>query len=70
MKKTKPSKESLIRGHLLQYDINPSFDDITILAHGNKKYLLEIKESLFIKRDQLVLNKNTSSATLHLFGTG
>ena len=37
-KKTKPSKESSIRDHLLQCDYNSSSDDSTILAHGNKKY--------------------------------
>ena len=57
-KKTKQSKESSIHDHLLQCDNNPSFDEFTILAHGNKKYLLEIKESILIKRDQPVLNKN------------
>ena len=57
--------------HLLQCDNNPSFDECTILAHGKKKYLLEVKESLLIKRDrdQLVLSKNYSSATLHLSDT-
>ena len=35
-------------------------------AHGHK-YILEIKESLLIKRDRLVLNKNISSASLFLF---
>ena len=69
LKKTKPSKESSIRGHLLKCDNNPSFDEFTILAHGNKKYLLEIKETFLIKRDQPVLNKNISSTTLHLFDT-
>ena len=34
------------------------FDEFTILAHGNKKYLLEIKESLLIKHNQPVLNKS------------
>ena len=34
-KKTKPSKESSIRYHLLQCDNNPSFDEFTILAHAN-----------------------------------
>ena len=68
-KKTKPSRESSIRDHLLHCDNSPSFDEFTILAHGNKKYLLEIKESLLIKRDQPILNKNISSATLHLFDT-
>ena len=66
-KKMKPSKESSIRDHLLECDNNPSFDQFTICAHGNKKYLLEIKDSLLIKRVQPVLNKNIGSATLHLF---
>ena len=57
-KKTKPSKKSSIRDHLLQCDNNP-FDEFTILAQGNKKCLLEIKESLSIKRDQPVLNKTS-----------
>ena len=57
-----------MRHHLLQCDNNPSFDEFTISAHGNKKYLLEIQESLLIKRDQPVLYKN-SSAMLHLFDT-
>ena len=68
-KKTKPSKESSIRDHHLQCDNNSSFDEFTILAQGNKKYLLGIKESLLIQRDQAVLNKNISSAMLHLFDT-
>ena len=48
----KPPKEGSIRDHLLQCDNNPCFDEFTILAQGNKKYLLEIKTSLFIKRHQ------------------
>ena len=51
----------------LEWGINPSLDEFTIV--GNKKYLLEIKESYLIKRDQVVLNKNISSTTLHLFDT-
>ena len=66
---TKPSKESLIRDHLLQYVNNSSFDEFTILAHGNKTYLLEIKESLLVKCNQPFLNKNIRSATLRLFDT-
>ena len=49
-KKKKLSKESSINDHLLQSDNYPSFDEFTNLAHENKKYLLEIKESLLIKR--------------------
>ena len=63
----KPSKGRSICDHLLQFN-NPSFDEFTILVHWNKNYLLEIKESLFIKQDQPVLNKSISSATLDLFG--
>ena len=62
-KKTKLSKESSILDHLLQFDNNPSFDEFTILAHRNKKHILEIKEYLLIKSDQRALNKNISSAT-------
>ena len=65
--KVKPSAESLIRDHLLFYNHDPSFDDFTILAQGANKFLLEIKESLLIKRDKPIINKNISSAPLFLF---
>ena len=64
-RRVKPSKESTIRDHLLHCNNMPSFDEFTILAaHRNHKYILEIKESLLIKRDKPVLNKNISSAKL------
>ena len=66
-KKIKPSKESAILGHLLICNNIPSFDEFSILAHGNNRSVLEIKESLLIKRDKPVLNKNISSARLFLF---
>ena len=44
----------------------PSFDNFSILAHKNKKYLLEIKESLLIMRDKPSLNRNINSALLYL----
>ena len=65
----RPPKESSIRDHLLQCGNNTSFDELSILAHGNNKYLLEIKESIFIKRDLPFLNKNIRSTALHLFDT-
>ena len=68
-KKMKLSKESSIPDHLLECDNNPSFREFAIVAHGNKKYLLEIKETLLIKGNQPVLNKGISSAILHLFDT-
>ena len=66
-KKIKLSKESAIRDHLLICNNVPSFDEFSILAHGNNRFVLEIKESLLIKRDKPVLNKNISSARLFLF---
>ena len=65
----KPSKESPIREHFLQYDNNPSFNEFTILTHMNKKYLLEIKESIIDKCNQPVSNKNIYSVMLDLFDT-
>ena len=66
-RKFKPSKESVISDHLLICNSIPSFDEFTILAYGHHKYILEIKESLFIKRDRPALSKNISSAKLFLF---
>ena len=63
--KTKPSKESAIRDHLLDCKNIPSFEEFIILKTGNK-FFLEIKVSLLIKRDIPILNKN-SSAKLFLF---
>ena len=66
-RKVNPSKESAIPDHLLYCNNIPSFDDFTILAYGHHKFILEIKESLLIKHDKPVLNKNISSAKLFLF---
>ena len=60
-KKTKPSKESAIRDHLLNCNNIPSFEEFTILTNGNNKFDLEIKENLLIKRDRPILNKSISS---------
>ena len=60
-RKVKPSKESAICEHLLNCNNISSFDEFTILAYGHHKYILKIKESLLIKRDRPVLNKNISS---------
>ena len=66
-KKTKPSKESAIRDHLLNCNSIPSFEEFVILTNGNNKFDLEIKESLLIKRDRPTSKKNISSAKLFLF---
>ena len=66
-RKVKPSKKGAIRDHLLNCNNNPSFEEFSILTYGHDKYILEIKESLLIKPDRPVLNKNISSAKLFLF---
>ena len=66
-KKVKPSSNSAICDHLLHCNFLPSFDNFSVLAHENKKYLLEIKESLLIMRDKPSLNRNINSAPLYLF---
>ena len=63
-KKVKLSAESSVHDHLLFCNHDPSFDDFTILAQGTNKFLLEIKESLLIKHDKPILNKNISFAPL------
>ena len=67
-RKFKPSKESAICDHLLIFNNIPSFDKFNILAYDHEKYILEMKESLLIKRNRPVLNKNISSAKLFIFG--
>ena len=63
----KPSNNSAICDHLLHCNFLPSFDNFSVLAQENKKYLLEIKESLLIMRDKPSLNRNINSASLYLF---
>ena len=66
-KKVKPSNSSAISDHLLHCNFSHSFDNFSILAHENKKYLLEITESLIIMRDRPSLNRNITYASLYLF---
>ena len=61
------SAESSICDHLLCCNHDPSLNEFTILVQDTNKLLLEIKESLLIKRDKPILNKNISSTPLFLF---
>ena len=68
-KKNKPSNESVFWGHLFLICNNIlSFDKLTIFAHGQNNYILEIKERLLIIQDKPVLYKNISSIKWSLFG--
>ena len=51
-KMVKPSNNSAVCDHLLQCNSLPFFDNFSILAHENKKYLLEIKGSVLIMGDK------------------
>ena len=66
-KKVKPIKNSAVHDHRLHCNYLPSFDNFRILANENNKGLLKIKESLLRMRDKPSLNRNISSAPLHLF---
>ena len=59
--------KSVIHDNLVNCNNIPSFEEFTILKNGNNKFDLEIKESLLIKQDRPILNKNISSAKSFLF---
>ena len=65
-KKFKP-KGSAVSDHLLLCSHSPSFENFSVLTKENKKFLLELKESLLIMRDKPSLNRNIRSAPLYLF---
>ena len=63
-KKTKPSKGSSLWWFSTIYWIA---DLLILLTNRINKFVLEIKKSLLIKQNRLVLNKSISSAKLFLF---
>ena len=65
-KKVKP-KGSAVSDHLLLCNHSTSFEDFSVLTTENKKFLLELKESLLIMRDKPSLSRNIRSALLYLF---
>ena len=65
-KKVKP-RDSAVSDHLLLCNHSPSFDNFSVLTKENKKFILELKESLLIMRDKPSLNRNIRSAPLYLF---
>ena len=65
-KKVKP-KGSAASDHLLLCNHSACFENVIILTKENKKFLLELKESLLIMRNKHSLNRNIRSAPLYLF---
>ena len=61
-KRVQRRKDSVVCHHLLNCKYSPTFEDFSILCHENKKYVLELKETLFIMRDRPSMNRNVHSA--------
>ena len=66
-KKEVKLKGRAISDHLLLCKHSPSFESFSVLTNENKKFLLELKESLLIMRDKPSLNRNVRSTPLYLF---
>ena len=65
-KQVKP-KNSSAADHLLLCNHSASYDDFSILTRENKRFLVELEESLLIMRDKPCLTRNITSAPLHQF---
>ena len=65
-KRVQSRKDSAVNHHLLNCN-SPTFEDFSVLCHENKKYLLEVAESLLIMRDRPSMNQDVRSASLFLF---
>lgn len=66
LKMTWRANENSIQDYLLESNNHLFFKEFRVLPHGNEKYLPQLKESILIKRDKPILNKNIISALLHL----
>ena len=51
-------KGSAVSDHLFICNYSPSFESFSVLNRENRKFVLELKEILLIKRDKLSLNKH------------
>lgn len=56
-----------IRDHLNVCKTEATLNDFKIVSSDNNPFRLKIKESLFIKKDRTILNKNVYSTPLYLF---
>ena len=66
----KPVKYTLstsVRNHMLVCDHKVVDEDFKFLRNESNRYLLELKESLFIKRDKPSVNKNLYLQELYCF---
>ena len=56
-----------VRDHILVSDHHVAWKHLRILGSESNKFILELKESLFIRRDKPALHKNQFSQELLLF---
>ena len=66
-KRVKGTLPTSVRDHMLDCDHTVAWEDSSIIGRESNHYLLEKKESLFIKRDNPSLNRNKYSQELFLF---
>ena len=66
-KRVKDDDDSAIKEHLLFCNHTPDFEDFSILATSINDFKVTLMESLLIKRDHRLLNKNKQSLSLELF---
>ena len=66
-KRVKGTFSTSVRDHMLNCNHKVAWEDFSIIGRETNHYLLETKESLFIKRDKPSLNSNKYSQELFLF---
>ena len=66
-KRVKGTLSTSVRDHILDCDHIIAWEDFFIINRESNHYLLETKESLFIKGDNPSLNSNKYSQELFLF---
>ena len=65
-KRVQSRKDSAVCHYLLNCNYSPTFD-LSVLCQENKRYLLELKESLLIMRDRPSMNWNMRAGFLYPF---
>ena len=66
-KRVKGTLSTSVRDHILDFDHTVVWEDFSLIGRESNHYLLEAKESLFIKRDNPSLYRNKYSEELFLF---
>ena len=64
--KVKP-KVVVVSDHLLLCNHPANFENVSVLTKDNRKFVLELKESLMIMRNIPCLSRNVRFAPLYLF---